>query len=208
MSREKRKRKSFLERAEENVLEHIPEKYQKALVGVYRFGFCMNIVGIIGAIFSLFAIISYFISSAEHTFDNLIISIVIFTASLGIAFLGAFYTKMKLNPPLAFGWAIIAGLISLVLTGFFGFIVVASLLTNLGDVYGQETMIMIQSILLGLTLLPFVILINAIYYLFFAHKNYTKWYKNYAKRHHLGAEAKTTKKKVQKASDDYAEDDL
>ncbi|MCR5572367.1 MAG: hypothetical protein K6F57_01165, partial [Candidatus Saccharibacteria bacterium] len=124
------------------------------------------------------------------------------------AFLGAFYTKMKLNPPLAFGWAIATGLVSLVLTGFFGFIVVASLLTDLGDVYGQETMIMIQSILLGLTLLPFIILINAFYYLFFTHKGYTKWYKDYAKRHHLGEEAEITKKKAKKAPDDYAEDDL
>lgn len=207
MSREK-KRKSFLERAEESVLEHIPKEYQKAVVGVYRLGFCLNIIGILCAIFALFAIISYFLSTTRHTSDDLVISIVIFVASFGAAALGALYTKMKLNPPLAFGWAIATGLISLILTGFFGFIIVASLFTNLSAVYGQGTMLVAQAVLLGLTLLPLIILLNAIYYLFFAHKNYTKWYEDYAKRHHLNEKAKIVKRKTPKSSDGFVEDDL
>ena len=189
-------------------MEHIPQKYQKAVVGVYRLGFCLNIIGILCAIFALFAIISYFFSTTRHTSDDFVISIVIFAASLGVAALGALYTKMKLNPPLAFGWAIATGLISLILTGFFGFIVVASLFTNLSAVYGQGTMLVVQAALLGLTLLPLIILLNAIYYLFFAHKNYAKWYKDYAKRHHLNEKTKIAKRKTPKSSDGFVEDDL
>ena len=107
-----------------------------------------------------------------------------------------------MTPPLAFGWAIILGFISLILVGFFGLILVGSILTNLGVVYGTARIIIIQSLMAILTTFPLVILINAIYYLFCAHKGYTKWYKDYAKRHHLIIKSAKTTKKTSPVSDD------
>ena len=210
MSR-KKKRKSFLERAEENALEHIPEKYQKSVVGVYRLGFWMNIIGIIGAIFALFVIIGYFFLKVDLSSDTLITSTVLLAAFLGAATLGAYYTKMKLNPPLAFGWALFMGLICLVLAGFFGFILFATFAIDLTVVYGVATMLIIQSIMAALMVLPLIIFLNTFYYLFCAHKGYAEWYAGYAKRNHIGEEAKVVKKKKttkKKKSDDYSDDDL
>lgn len=207
-SMSRKKRKSFLERAEENVLEHIPEKYQKAIVGVYRFGFCMNIIGILGAIFAVLAIIGHFLLHLSLSTDALITSFVLLGVFFGIATLGAFYTKMKLNPPLAFGWAIIMGLICLVLAGFFGFILFATFAIDLTVVYGAWTLLIIQAIMAGLMVLPLIIFLNASYYLFFAHKKYAKWYASYAKRNHIDEEAKVVKKKSKKTTDEYSDEDL
>ena len=190
----KKRRKSFLERAEDNILEHIPDKYQKSVVGVYRFGFFVNIIGIICAIITLFLIISFFFIEKDASADTLIARIVFFAAFFGIAVLGARYTKMKMAPNLAFGWAIFLGLTSLVLAGFFGFVLFVSFATHLDQVYGQAMMLIVQSIFAGLMVLPLIIFLNAVYYLFFAHKGYLKWYADYAKRHHLGEEAKVVKK--------------
>ena len=211
MSR-KKKRKSFLQRAEETILEHVPGKYQKSIVGVYRLGFFMNIIGIIGIIFLLFSIFSIFYVKDSFTIDGLITRIVLLAIAFGLAVLGGRYTKMKMNPPLAFGWALFVGIVCLILTGFFGFILVASLMSTLSVVYGQVTILVIEAIMLGLMILPLAILVNIIYYLFFAHKGYTEWYADYAKRHRLCDEAvivkKKTKAKSKKESEDYCDEDL
>ena len=206
-----RNRKSFLERAENVVLEHIPEKYQKSVVGVYRLGFVMNLVGIFGMVLSLFSIFSIFLSKDSFTTSDLIGRIVLLAITTGLALLGGNYMKMKLNPPLAFGWAIFVGVISLILTGFFGFILVAIFTTPLEEVYGLAMLYIIGSFMLLFTFLPLLILINVIYYLFFAHKDYVKWYKDYAKRNHIGEEAVIVKKKTsrsKKAAEDNYDDDL
>ena len=209
MSRKKR-RKSFLERAEDNILEHIPAKYQKSLVGVYRFGFFVNIIGIICAIITLFLIIGFFFIEKDASPDSLITRIVLFAAFFGIAVLGARYTKMKMAPNLAFGWAIFLGLTGLILSGFFGFVLFVSFAAHLDQVYGQAMMLMVQAILAGLMVLPLVIFLNAAYYLFFAHRGYLKWYADYAKRHHLGEEAKIVKKSStrKKKTEEYSDEDL
>ena len=194
-------KKSFLDRAENAILEHIPEKYQKAVVDVYRLGFSMNIIGIFGMILLLFSIISIFIVKDSFTIDGLIIRLVLLAATSGLAFLGGRYMKMKLNPPLAFGWALLVGIICLFLTVFFGFILIAMSITPLDAVYGAITLYIIGSIMLLLTTMPLIILVNTIKYLFFAHKRYEKWYKDYAKRHHLGEEVKVAKKSKKENSE-------
>ena len=212
MSFLKKKRKSFLERTENIILEHVPEKYQKSLVGVYRLGFFMNIVGIFGMILLLFSILSIFMVKDSFTVDALITRIVMLVFSTGLAILGGLYMKIKLNPPLAFGWALFIGVICLILTGFFSFILVAMFANSLEEVYGATMLYIIGSIMLVLTVLPLLILVNVVYYLFFAHKGYVKWYKDYAKRHHLGEEATVVKKKTSRTkkttTDDDFDDDL
>ena len=208
----RKKRKSFLERAEAVVLEHIPDKYQKSLVGVYRLGFFMNAVGIFGMILSLFSILGIFVAKDNFTTDGLIMRVVLLAIMTGLAILGGLYMKMKLNPPLAFGWAVFIGIICLILTGFFGFVLVAMFVNSLEEIYGPAMLCIVGVIMFLLTVLPLLILLNAIYYLFFAHKEYAKWYQYYAKRHHLGEEVKvvkkTSKKNNQKLPDEYVDDGL
>lgn len=204
----RKKRKSFLERTEDVILEHVPDKYQKSLVGVYRLGFFMNVVGIFGMILLLFSILSIFMVKDSFTTDGLITRIVLLAISTGLAILGGLYMKIKLNPPLAFGWALFIGVICLILTGFFGFILVTMFTKSLEEVYGLSMLYIIGSIMLVLTALPLLILVNVVYYLFFAHKGYVKWYKDYAKRHHLGEEATVVKKKTSRTKKTTADDDF
>ena len=202
----RKQRKSFLERTEAVILEHVPEKYQKSLVGVYRLGFFMNAVGIFGMILSLFSILGIFVAKDNFTTDGLITCIVLLAIMTGLAILGGLYMKMKLDPPLAFGWAVF------ILTGFFGFVLVAMFVNSLEEIYGSVMLCIVGIIMFLFTVLPLLILLNAIYYLFFAHKEYVKWYQYYAKRHHLGEEVKvvkkTSKKNNQKLPDEYVDDGL
>ncbi len=204
----RKKRLTTLEKTEAAVLEHIPVKYQKSVIGVYRFGRVMNIVGILGMIFALIS--AFIIYSAQKSLDvNTIIGHVVFFAlMLGLAVLGANYSKVKLNPPLIFGWAIIIGFISLILTIFFGVILYGILTTNLGAVYGELTIALVASVVCALFTITAVILLSAVYYLLFAHKGFMKWYKGYAKRNHIGEEAKLVKKKSKKKTEIYSDDDL
>ena len=115
---------------------------------------------------------------------------------------------MRLSPPLAFGWAIIVGLTSLALASFFGFMTVASVLIHLDDVYSRASLLSIRAIFLGLTISPLVILFNATYYLFFAHKKYTEWHEGYAKRRILNKKTPTVIIETKKEPYDYGEDGL
>ena len=117
--------------------------------------------------------------------------------------------RMKMNPPNAFGWALLIGLICLILVSFFGFSFIAILTADLAVVFGEAVIIVVEAVYLILVLLPLVILVNIIYYLLFAHKGYEKWYKDYAKRNHIGEETKTVKKSQNShKSDEYTDDDL
>lgn len=205
MSRYKQ-RKSLLERAEEGILEHIPDKYQKSVVGVYRFGYCLNIIGIMGAILSLFAAVSCCFLGEGFDATAFMTSLVLLAISFGAAVLGAQYLRMKMSPPSAFGWAVAISLIGFAAAGFLGFTLFAAAVTDLDSIYGQTMMFVIKAIVAVLMVLPLVIFLNAIYYLFFAHKGYVKWYADYAKRHHLEANTKATKKRS--SSNDYNDDDL
>ena len=203
------KRRSSLDRIEASVLEHIPERYKKAVVGVYRMGLSMGVVGIAGMVFGLLAIVSFFISKNSYSVNQLAVHAATFIASFGLAILGARYMRMKMNPPNAFGWALLRGLICLILVSFFGCSFVAILTADLAAVFGEAVIVAVEAVYLILVLLPLVILVNIIYYLLFAHKGYEKWYKDYAKRNHIGEEAKTVKKSQNShKSDEYTDDDL
>ena len=188
------KRKGLLERAEEAILEHIPKQHQKAIIGACRLGLSMSIVGFIGMTFGLFASITFFTSKNTYPIESLIAHISVFFISLGIVILGIRYMKLKMRPPNAFGWALLAGLICLVLTGFFGFATIAVLTADMTEIFGEATIIAVGIVYLALTLLSLFVLVNAVYYLFFAHKGYEKWHKDYAKRHHLDEEVEVAKK--------------
>lgn len=193
MSDRKRK-KSLIDRAEDSALEHIPDKYQKSVVGVYRFGHHLNIIGVFGAIVAVFAAIGCCFLADKPDVNLLIVNLVLLAVMFGMSILGTRYLKFKMNPPSAFGWAIFIGIISLIVTGFFGLVLFASMLTDLAPFYGQATMAVIQFIYAALTLVSLVIAIDAIFYLFIAHKDYAKWYAGFAKRNHLGKEAQVIKK--------------
>ena len=203
------KRRDLLERAEEAILEHIPKQYQKAITWVCRLGLSMSIVGFIGMTFGLLASITFFTSKNTYPIESLITHISVFFISLGIVILGIRYMKLKMRPPNAFGWALLIGLICLVLTGFFGFAAIAVLMADMAEIFGEATIIAVGIVYLTLMLLSLFVLVNAIYYVFFAHKGYEKWYKDYAKRNHIGEEAKLVKKSQNShKSDEYTDDDL
>lgn len=201
----KQRRKSLLERAEETALEHIPDKYQKSVVGVFRFGRHLSIIGIFGAIVALFAAFSCCFLIEQFDVNVFVTSLVLLVAMFGLSVLGARYLKFKMSPPSAFGWAIFVGIICFIATGFFGFILVASIIANLASIFGQATMAVIQFIYAVLAILPFILVLDAGYYLFFAHRGYMKWYAGYAKRNHIAKEARIVRKPTV-PEDDFDED--
>ena len=205
----RKKRKSCLERAESTILEHIPEKYQKSVAGVYRLGLTVNRIGIVIAIIVSLVLFSSFYVSQPFSSDTIIALITILVAALGLALLGGGYSRMRLNPPLAFGWALFLGIISLVIVVYFAIIIFALAVTPLNNVYGSGMVVSIGILAVALVVAPLLVLINSIYYLFFAHKGYLEWYKDFAKRHHLGEEAKVVKKtKKATKTDDCCDEDI
>lgn len=205
----RKKRKSCLERAESTILEHIPEKYQKSVAGVYRLGLTVNRIGIVIAIIVSLVLFSSFYVSKPFSSDTIITLIAILATALGLALLGGSYSRMRLNPPLAFGWALFLGIISLVIVVYFAIIIFALAVTPLNNVYGSGMVVSIGILAAALVVAPLLVLINSIYYLFFAHKGYLEWYKDYAKRHHLGEEAKVVKKtKKATKTDDCCDEDI
>ena len=204
-----KRRASPLGRIEASILEHVPAKYQNSVIGVYRMGMSMWRTGIIGMVLWLFAAVSFFLSKNQYPIEQLITYISLLMVSFGLAFLGARYSRMKMTPPNALGWALLVGIICLIFTGFFGFAFIALLLTDMAAIFGEATIVVAEAIYFVLTILPLVILVNIIYYLFFARRGYEKWYKDYARRHHLGEEARTVKKSAPKQTDgEYVDDDL
>jgi len=186
----KKQRWNFLDRAEDAVLEHIPPRYQKSVVGAYRLGFFVKIIGTICAIFTSFLIVCFFAIESAPPINALIACVVALLIFFGMMALGAYYTRLKISPSSALGWALILGSLSLILAGFFGFILIATFIAHLGRVYGSLMMATIRLVLAIITLLSLIIFINAASYIVFARKGHQKWYEDYSRRHHLGEASK------------------
>ena len=203
---DKKQRRSFIDRAEESALEHIPEKYQKSVVGVYRFGRHLNIIGIIGSIFAAFAVLSCLFLADRLDINALIASLIVLATTFGMSVLGTRYRRYKMAPPSAFGWAIFVGVVCFVITGFCGLITIASIITNLASIYGPAMMVIILCFYAAIAIMSLIIAIDAAYYLFIAHKKYLEWHAGYSRRNHLIKKTAATKKSAS-ASDDSGDYD-